>query len=177
MSQSVIVMAPGGSAVVTAGGGASVARVPTTVVVQREAAPKSVVVTRGVPGRQGPRGPAGPAGGAVLVRTGMPLSGHSLVAQDAAGALVYADCTAALEAGAALGIVTDAYLAGEDAVVQTGFDVEHAGWAWAPGPVLLGAAGRPVQSLPPGAVFSQVIGWAVSPTRLRIDVQPPFILS
>lgn len=159
MSQNVIVTAPG-----------------STVVV-RDAKPKTLVVTRGVPGPQGERGPAGPTGGAHLVPAGMPLSGHSLVAQDAAGALVYADCTVALEAGAVLGIVTDAYLAGEDAVVKTGFDVEHAGWAWTPGPVLLGASGRLVQALPPGAVFSQVVGWAVSPTRLRVDIQPPFNLS
>ena len=31
--------------------------------------------------------------------------------------------------------------------------------------------------LPPGALFSQVIGQAVSPTRVLIDVQPPINLA
>ena len=47
-----------------------------------------------------------------------------------------------------------------------------AGWAGVPGPVFLGLAGQLTQSLPPGALFSQVIGQAVSPTRVLIDVQP-----
>lgn len=131
--------------------------------------------------RQGPRGiqgPAGPAGGAALVRVGStPLSGHSVVAVDAAGELIYADCTNPTHSGAVLGFLASAYSAGEDASVQTGFVLEHIGWSWAPGFVLVGSGGQPVQSLPLGAVFSQIVGKVLSPTSILVDPQPPISLA
>ena len=123
-------------------------------------------------GPQGPPGPPGPEGNAQLVPVAQPISGHSVVAVDASGQLVPADCTNAAHRGAVLGVVDRAYSLGESADVKTGFPLSHAGWAWAPGPVFLGLAGQLTQSLPPGALFSQVIGQAVSPTRVLIDVQP-----
>ena len=56
--------------------------------------------------------------------------------------LIAADATNPAHRGAVLGVVADAYSPGDDAVVQTGFVLEHTGWAWAPGPVP-GRAGRP----------------------------------
>lgn len=53
MSQSVVVTAPGSTAIVNAGRGAVVARAPETLVVTTPGAVRSVVVTRGVPGRDG----------------------------------------------------------------------------------------------------------------------------
>ena len=130
---------------------------------------------------QGPRGPQGipgPAGGATLIPVGgVPLSGHSAVALSADGTLSRADCTHSAHRGSVLGIVANAYVAGADAVVSNNTPLEHAGWAWAPGPVFVGIAGQLTQSLPPGALFSQVIGQAVSPTRVLIDVQPPINLA
>ena len=123
-------------------------------------------------GPPGPPGPPGPKGNAQLVPVAQPISGHSVVAVDASGQLVPADCTNASHCGAVLGVVDRAYSLGESADVKTGFPLPHAGWAWMPGPVFLGLAGQLTQSLPPGALFSQVIGQAVSPTRVLIDVQP-----
>lgn len=144
-----------------------------TVVVRQSAAP-AVVVTRGIPGPAGPLGPPGPAGGATLIPVGAtPLSGHSAVALGADGALQPADCTLAAHRGAVLGVVANAYAAGADAVVSNNIPLEHAGWTWAVGPVFLGAAGVLTQVLPAGAKFSQVVGHAVSATRVLIDVQPP----
>ena len=125
----------------------------------------------------GPPGPPGPGGNAQLVPAAQPVSGHSVVAVDASGQLVPADCTNAAHRGAVLGVVDRAYSPGESAEVKTGFPLTHSGWAWAPGPVFLGLAGQLTQSLPPGALFSQVIGQAVSPTRVLIDVQPPINLA
>ena len=71
----------------------------------------------------------------------------------------------------------NAYSPGDLAVVQTDFDLTHAGWAFATGPVFVGASGALVQVLPVGAVFAQVIGYALAPTRIRIDVQPPIVLT
>ena len=129
---------------------------------------------------QGPRGPQGipgPVGGATTVMVGAtPLSGHTAVALGADGLLIYADCTNPAHLGAVLGVVANAYGAGDPAVVQTSFDLYHAGWAFTPGPVFAGAGGAIVQSLPPGAVFAQVLGYALSATRIHIDVQPPIAI-
>ena len=126
---------------------------------------------------QGPRGPQGipgPVGGATTVMVGaVPISGHTAVALDPSGLLIYADCTNPAHLGAVLGVVANAYSAGDSAVVQTSFDLHHAGWAFTPGPVFAGAGGAIVQTLPPGAVFAQVLGYALSATRIHIDVQPP----
>lgn len=125
-------------------------------------------------GPQGIQGVPGPAGGATLIPVGAtPLSGHSAVALGADGALQPADCTLAAHRGAVLGVVANAYAAGADAVVSNNIPLEHAGWTWAVGPVFLGAAGVLTQALPVGAKFSQVVGHAVSATRVLIDVQPP----
>ena len=130
---------------------------------------------------QGPRGPQGipgPAGGATLITVGAsPISGHTAVALDPSGLLIYADCTNPAHLGAVLGVVANAYGAGDPAVVQTSFDLSHAGWTFATGPVFVGATGALVQTLPMGAVFAQVVGYALAPTRIRIDVQPPIVLT
>ena len=125
---------------------------------------------------QGPPGPPGPAGAnAVVVVGGAPISGHSVVALDASGYLVCADCTNAAHLGAVLGVVADAYAAGAQAVVQTDFELSHTGWTFAPGPVFVGEAGLLTQSVPAGAVFTQVVGFALSPTRLRVSVIQPIV--
>ena len=130
---------------------------------------------------QGPRGPQGipgPVGGATTVMVGaVPISGHTAVALDSGGLLIYADCTNLAHLGAVQGVIANAYGAGDLAVVQTDFDLTHAGWAFATGPVFVGATGALVQTLPMGAVFAQVVGYALAPTRIRIDVQPPIVLT
>ena len=130
---------------------------------------------------QGPRGPQGipgPAGGATTVTVGAaPISGHTAVALDSGGLLVYADCTNPAHIGAVQGVVGNAYSTGDLAVVQTDFDLVHSGWSFSPGPVLVGTSGALVQALPVGAVFAQVIGYALAPTRIRVDVQPPIVLT
>ena len=130
---------------------------------------------QGPPGRQGPPGPAGDA---ITVKVGpLPISGHSVVACNAQGELIAADATNPAHRGAVLGVVADAYSPGDDAVVQTGFVLEHSGWTWAPGPVLVGLAGQLAQAPPTGALFSQVIGPALSTTRVLIDINPPITLA
>lgn len=125
----------------------------------------------------GPPGPIGP-GGATLVTVGAaPISGHTAVALDSGGLLIYADCTNPAHIGAVQGVVGNAYSPGDLAVVQTDFELVHAGWSFSPGPVFVGASGALVQTLPPGALFAQVVGFALAPTRIRVDVQPPIVLT
>jgi hypothetical protein len=130
---------------------------------------------------QGPRGiqgPPGPAGGATTLTVGaQPLSGHSVVAVDAAGLLIKADCTVAAQRGAVVGLLANAYSPGDQAVVQTGFTLEHAGWTWAPGPVFVGTSGQLTQSVPAGAVFSQVVAHALAPTIVLVEIQPPITIA
>lgn len=130
---------------------------------------------------QGPRGIQGiqgPAGGTTTVTVGAtPLSGHSAVAVGAAGLLIQADCTNPAHRGAVLGLLANAYSPGDQAVVQTAFTLEHSGWTWSPGPVFVGTAGQLTQTLPVGAVFSQVVAHALSPTIVLVDVQPPITIA
>ena len=130
---------------------------------------------------QGPRGIQGiqgPAGGTTTVTVGAtPLSGHSAVAVDAAGLLIQADCTNPAHRGAVLGLLANAYSPGDQAVVQTAFTLEHSGWTWSPGPVFVGTAGHLTQTLPVGAVFSQVVAHALSPALVLVDVQPPITIA
>lgn len=130
---------------------------------------------------QGPRGIQGiqgPAGGTTTVTVGAtPLSGHSAVAVDAAGLLIQADCTNPAHRGAVLGLLANAYSPGDQAVVQTAFTLEHSGWTWSPGPVFVGTTGQLTQTLPVGAVFSQVVAHALSPTLVLVDVQPPITIA
>ena len=148
----------------------------TAVVVAEK--PRHVVVTRGIPGPPGPPGMPGPAGGTTTVTVGAtPLSGHSAVAVDAAGLLIQADCTNPAHRGAVLGLLANAYSPGDQAVVQTAFTLEHSGWTWSPGPVFVGTAGQLTQTLPVGAVFSQVVAHALSPTLVLVDVQPPITIA
>ena len=120
----------------------------------------------------------GTDGGATLVTVGAtPISGHTAVALDSGGLLVYADCTNAAHIGAVQGVVASACSPGDRAVVQTDFSLVHAGWSFSPGPVFVGVSGALVQALPVGAVFAQVIGYALAPNLIRIDVQPPIVLT
>ena len=147
-------------------------------VVVKQPAQRQVVTTRGIPGPRGRQGPPGPAGGETTVKVGpQAISGHSVVACDAAGELVAADATNPAHRNAVLGMVADAYSPGDDAVVQTGYVLEHSGWTWTTGPVLVGLAGQLAQAPPAGALFAQVIGQALSPTRVLIDVHPPITLA
>ena len=157
----------------------------TDVLVEREvdvvlekSEPEEIIITEAEQGPPGPIGPIGPAGGATLVTVGAtPISGHAAVALDSSGLLVYADCTNPAHIGAVQGVVASAYSPGDLAVVQTDFELVHAGWSFSPGPVFVGASGALVQVLPVGAVFAQVIGYALAPTRIRVDVQSPIALT
>lgn len=136
------------------------------------------ILTEARQGPPGPAGPAGPAGGATTVTVGAtPLSGHSVVAADTAGLLIKADCTNPAHQGTVLGLLANAYSPGDQAVVQTAFTLKHAGWTWTAGPVFVGTAGQLTQSLPAGAVFSQVVAQALSATIVLVDVQPPITIA
>lgn len=128
-------------------------------------------------GKDGPPGPPGPQADAIPIEVGpLPLSGHSAVAIDAQGRLIAADCTDDTQVGTVLGVVSQAWSPGDMATVKTAFVLEHAGWNWVPGPVLVGRGGQLVQQLPAGAMFAQSVGFALSPTRVLLSIAQPIII-
>lgn len=129
-------------------------------------------------GAPGPRGLAGAPGGALLeVVAGAVLSGHMAVAYDDAGELVPASADDAAHALRLVGVTTGAAASGAPALVQTRDVIEHSGWAWVPHqPVYLGLGAALVQAVPVGAVFCQLMGTALSPTRLLLNPQPAVFL-
>ena len=150
---------------------------PTPVVVTQKPA-DTVVVAMAIPGPPGGQGPVGPSGGTLLVEVGAtPLSGHSAVAIDSSGALVPADCVSPAHLGAVIGVVDRAWSPGDEAEVKAAVPLAHSGWSWTPGPVYLGSGGQLTQTLPLGALFCQVLGHAVSQTRVLFDLQPPISIS
>lgn len=147
-----------------------------TVITQR-AAPAVGVTTIGRRGPQGPRGFMGPAGdGSFTLLADRPLGGHRLVAADG-GCIVYADCTTAT-ALTLIGMTAHAAVAGDEIAIRRFGLVAEASWAWDPSrPVYLGFDGVPTQSLPPGALFSVVIGIPTTPTHLFLAPREPIHLN
>jgi hypothetical protein len=106
------------------------------------------------------------------------LSGLSAVAFDAQAGLVSADCTDMSQCGHVCGVLEQAYPSGYPVSYKTTGLLSNAVWRWIPGkPVFFGQEGRLTQQLPKSAVFSQVVGMAISPTRLTIALQPPIVLA
>lgn len=119
------------------------------------------------------RGDAGSGGSSLSYLSASSLSGHIAITLDAQGRATPADCTLASHAHALMGITLGASGAGASAPVTLSGQLEHLGWTFTPGaPVFLGLAGAITQSLPPQAVFSKVLGVAVTPTRISISFQP-----
>jgi hypothetical protein len=128
---------------------------------------------------QGPPGPQGASG--LLEATyaaGGVVSGHMAVVVQSDGTVVHADCTNAAHLGALAGISMNAAAQGDDVTVRAATTIDHSGWAFTPyAPVYLGLDGALVQSVPPGALFTQVVGWARSATKLLVSLQPPITLA
>jgi hypothetical protein len=105
------------------------------------------------------------------------VSGHQAIALDSAGQAIYASADTLADALRVSGISTAAAVGGAEVFVQTQGVLDHGGWAWTPGtPVFLGLAGALVSSPPVSGTFVQIVGRALSPTKLLINLQPPIIL-
>lgn len=129
------------------------------------------VVLAGQPGRKGDKGEPGPAGGAIIQKVAsVPMSGHRMVAPIDANQVVYADCATLINRINTLGLSLNAASPGGTVDVQRLGEVQHSGWAWTPGAVFLGQDGNLTQTVPSGALFSLIVGFALDPTTLFIDI-------
>lgn len=128
--------------------------------------------------QQGPAGvPGSPGGAGAVYAAAEPVSGHSVLGVDGAGAVFAASADVLSHALRIAGVSLNAAAAGDAVSVVGAGVVQHAGWAFTPQqPVYLGLSGALVQALPLGALYARVIGTAVAPTRVLVDMQPPVVL-
>ena len=131
--------------------------------------------------KQGPQGPPGRDGaGALTLTAGVALSGERVVTTDASGLVVYADSATLAHAGRIAGVTKAAAAQGDAVDVQQNGTMTYSGWAWTPGSLLyLGANGAITDAEPtlPSALFSQIIGFAATATKIIISIQEPIILN
>lgn len=152
----------------------------TTVMLDAASIEVIEIQAQGPMGAAGPAGPQGPQGlsgtSVAAYPAAVSVGGHLAITLDSLGKITPADASIAAHRLVA-GVTTGAAVADASVeVVSTGI-VEHLGWAFTPGlPVFLGLAGAIVQTVPPTAVFSKVLGVAVTPTRISLDFQPAIFI-
>jgi hypothetical protein len=118
-------------------------------------------------------GRPGPAGGSAFTRyTPAALSALRIVWEDADGAVYLLDPADDAHCDLISGLTLTATPGAGDVTVQRSGPVDDTAWNWTPGRVWLGAAGSPTQT-PPQDETDVLIGYAVSPTRLFLDIQDP----
>lgn len=112
---------------------------------------------------------------------GATLSGHRIVRANASGEVVYADNATLTDAGKALGITREAASSDSAVSVLHAGVIDESSWSWDTSlPVYLGTSGQLTQTAPTagsGAAFLQIVGVALTPTRLYIDIRQAFALA
>jgi hypothetical protein len=140
--------------------------------------PTVEVVTEGI---QGPPGPAGKDAQQYRAIALFPMSGHRAVVFAQTGELQYADAKDPTHIGRVVGITLNAANPGFEVSIALHGDVEEPSWSWEPNkPVWVGSNGVLTQvepSVENGDAFSQVIGFAWTPTKVFLRVQPPLSLA
>jgi hypothetical protein len=122
-------------------------------------------------GPPGPVGPIGPAGGAAFERHSVgALSALRVVWEDAAGAVHLLDYRDEDHIDLIAGLTLTATASAGPVNVQRGGPVDDAAWSWAVGRVWLGVDGALTQTAPADG-FDVLVGYAVGPNRLILDVQ------
>lgn len=124
---------------------------------------------------QGPVGPPGPGGGQAVYAfiAAAPVSGHRVVAWHG-NEVLHADALTPEHLGRVVGVALHAAAQGETVSVVASGEVVFNGWTFQSGQVWLGADGQLTQT-PPAAGFDQVIGQALSATRLFVDIEEPVL--
>jgi hypothetical protein len=135
--------------------------------------PEKVVVVN-----DGKRGPPGLSNLFFFIRRAEAnLGGHRAVVSNEDGTVNYADNTNLDHLGKVLGITTSAVLAGEEVKIIRGGLIEFEGWSWDTDlPVYLAANGLLTQN-PASVGFSQILGFAESPTGLFVNLREPILLT
>ena len=127
--------------------------------------------------QRGPRGPRGLSDLFFLTReAAADLGGHRAVISREDGTIEYADSSNLNHLGKVLGVIVQAVLTGESVNVIRGGLLEFEGWDWNVNlPVYLAENGLLTQN-PVSAGFSQIVGFAESPTGLFVNLREPIQL-
>lgn len=126
-------------------------------------------------GPPGLPGEPGPAGGASVQRTAGSNLSALLAVYELNGMVRALSADDAAHIDLLLGITLTAAQAGEPINVQRLGAIEDPAWNWVPGRVYLGANGALTQA-PPTSGFDVLIGSAISPTRITLNLQDPISL-
>lgn len=148
------------------------------VVVQRPM--ERVVVSVGHAGRPGGQGIPGPAGGITAVFTATAaIGGHRVLTMTPAGELAYASADDLSAAGRIVGISLNAAAAGSEVSVQRSGEVSEPSWNLDTElPVYLGVNGLLTQTPPESpTVFSLIVGFPMTPTKLFVSIREPIYLT
>ena len=126
-----------------------------------------VVSERGTPGAPG-------ASGIVTAIAGETIHAQRAV-RVADGVLYHPDTSNTAHAPSVIGIALQSVATGEACTVRTAGTVTEPSWSWSPGFVFCGDDGQLTQA--PGSGWLLVIGRAINPTTLDVDVDDPIIRS
>ena len=125
----------------------------------------------------GERGATGESDKFVTYTASTALSGNRAVCLNASGELIYADSSTVAHAHKVLGITTGAVSEGAEGTVQTNGEMTEAGWAWTIGsPVYLSTNGS-LSHTAPSSGFVLVVGFALTATKIFIDIKQSIILT
>lgn len=177
MVDAIVMRLPAGSVIVRFPTQNVVMGAPVREPIVMAAQPKTVVVTVGHQGPPGIQGPIGPAGGQAMERiAGVAISALRVVYEDALGRVFPLDAADDAHIFSILGIALTAADAGRPVSVQRSGFVGDDGWSWLQGQRLyLGAVGG-LTTTPRNDGFDVLIGAALSPQRIALNIQDPIDL-
>lgn len=141
-----------------------------TLVIEPALIENTVVLTVG---EQGP--PGGGSTDTLRLNAVGPISGHRAIRSDGAGRAVYASNDEPASASGVLGVSLNAALDGDPVLIQFASRIDEPSWSWTPNqPVFCGPAGLLTQVAPTQG-FVLVVGVAITPTALVVDIKQPII--
>lgn len=125
----------------------------------------------------GPRGPAGQdaAGATLTLPTATSIHAGRAV-RLVGGQLSHPDTNSPAHADQVAGVAETAAASGATARIRTAGVTDNDAWAWAEGPVYVGADGVLTQT-PPASGWLMTIGRALTATSLLVDPEPPIFRS
>ena len=113
-------------------------------------------------------------------RASAPVTKYQLLYEAGNGVAAVVDVSVAASGAAPLGLATAGAATGAQVSVSgNGVTVVNTGWSWTVGPVYAGLAGALTQAplSTAGALFLQLVGYAVAPTAVLVVLGEPVLLT
>jgi len=119
-----------------------------------------------------------PAGDTIMIKTAAEnVGGHRIVTIDSIGDVLHADKDLIIDGKKAIGMTTQAALAGNQVIIAiSGDEITEPSWNWDTNkPIYLGDDGV-VTQVAPTVGFVLIVGVVLSPTSIRIRIEMPIFL-